>query len=207
MSGSLTSISLAAQWWRTLPFSMMIDALACGKRQRHVLLDQKDGDAFVVQHLDDLADLRHHARHQAFGRLVEQDDFRLQHHGARDGEHLLLAARQRAAGLVAPLRQNRKIDEHLVEQRLAPVLGDAMAVEAGAQVLHDREQAEDAAVFRHVTDAEAGEPVRRQAGDGIAVEHHGAVARPHQAHDGFQRRAFADAVAAEQADHFAGADL
>ena len=82
-----------------------------------------------------------------------------------------------------------------------------MAVEAGAQVFHHGEQAEDAAVFRHIADAEAGELVRRQPGDGIAVEHHRAVARPHQAHDGLQRRALADAVAAEEADHLAGADL
>ena len=107
-----------------------------------------------------------------FGRLVEQDDLRLQHHGARDGEHLLLAARQRAAGLIAPFRQHREIGEHLVEQRAALVLGNAVAVEAGAQVLHHREQAEDAAVLRHIADAEAGELVRRQAGDRVAVEQH-----------------------------------
>ena len=160
-----------------------------------------------MQHVDDLPDLRHHARHQAFGRLVEQDDLRLQHHGARDGEHLLLAARQRAAGLIAPLRQDRKVGEHLVEQRPALVLGDAVAVETGAQVFHHREQPEDAAVLRHIADAEAGELVRRQAGDGVAVEQHGAVARPNEAHDGFQRRAFADAVAAEEADHLAGTDM
>src|SRR5665213_37781 len=49
-----------------------VDALACLERQRHVLLDQQDGDAVAMQHVDDLADLRHHARHQALGRLVKQ---------------------------------------------------------------------------------------------------------------------------------------
>ena len=83
-----------------------VDALAGGEGERHVLLDQQDGDAFPVQHVDDLADLRHHARHQAFGRLVQQDDLGLQHHRARDRQHLLLAARQRAAGLAAPLGQH-----------------------------------------------------------------------------------------------------
>src|SRR5580704_6029057 len=39
--------------------------------QRHVLLDQQDGDPFVPQNADDLQDLRHHARHQPFGRLVQ----------------------------------------------------------------------------------------------------------------------------------------
>src|SRR4051812_36137599 len=69
-----------------------VDALGGLKRQRHVLLDQEDGDTFVMQRIDDLMNLRDHARHQPFGRLVEQDNLRLQHHGTRDGEHLLLAA-------------------------------------------------------------------------------------------------------------------
>src|SRR5215213_4386423 len=86
-----------------------VDALARFERQRHVLLDQQNGDALAMQRIDDLVNLRDHARHQPFGRLVEQDELRLQHHGARDGQHLLLAARQRAAGLVAPLTQHRKI--------------------------------------------------------------------------------------------------
>src|SRR5512135_1675398 len=60
-----------------------VDALARFQRQRHVLLDQEDRDALLVQHVDDIADLRHHPRHQALGRLVEQNDLRLQHHGAR----------------------------------------------------------------------------------------------------------------------------
>src|SRR6476469_3759984 len=84
-----------------------VDALAGGERQRHVLLDQQNGHALLVQHVDDLADLRDHARHQTFGRLVQQDDLRLQHHHAGDGQHLLLTARERAAGLRAPLAEAR----------------------------------------------------------------------------------------------------
>src|SRR6478672_734153 len=90
-----------------------IDALARLKRQRHVLLDQQDGDALAMQRVDDLVNLRDHARHQPFGRLVKQDDLGLEHHGPRNGEHLLLAARQRAAGLIAPLAEHREIVEHL----------------------------------------------------------------------------------------------
>ena len=43
-----------------------------------------------------------------FRGLVEKDDLGLQHHGPRDGQHLLLAARQRASRLVAPLREHGK---------------------------------------------------------------------------------------------------
>src|SRR6185436_3088577 len=59
-----------------------VDPLAGFERQRHVLLHQQDRDSFAVQGVDDLPDLRDHARHQPFGRLVEQDDLGLQHHGA-----------------------------------------------------------------------------------------------------------------------------
>src|SRR5580658_1804450 len=104
-----------------------IDALARREGERHVLLDQQDRDALPVQRVDDLSDLRHHARHQAFGRLVEQDDPRLEHHGAGDREHLLLAARQRAARLAAPLGEHREIGEDLGEQLLLARLGHATA--------------------------------------------------------------------------------
>ena len=153
-----------------------VDALARLERQRHVLLHQQDRHALAVQHVDDLADLRDHARHQAFGRLVQQDDLGLEHHRAGDRQHLLLAARQRAAGLVAPLGQHREIGEDLVEQLLLARLGHAVAIEAGAQVLHHGEQAEDAPVLGHVADAEPRQLVRRQAGDRLALEQHLALA-------------------------------
>src|SRR6266511_4565777 len=93
-----------------------VDALARLEGERHVLFHQQDRDTVAVECVDDLADLRDHARHQAFRGLVEQDDLRLQHHGAGDGEHLLLAAGEGAAGLVAPLRQHGEVLVDLVEQ-------------------------------------------------------------------------------------------
>jgi hypothetical protein len=114
----------------------------------------------------------------------------------------IIAARKCAAGLVAPLGEYGEVGEHLVEQCRPALLGDAVAVEPGAQVLHHGEQAEDAPVLRHIADAEAGKLVGGQAGDGIAVEQHAAVARLHQAHDGLERGRLADAVTAEQAHHF-----
>src|SRR5262249_17578813 len=58
-----------------------VDTTADLERERHVLLDQQDGHALAIQQADDVPDLRDHARHQPLGRLVEQDDARLQHHG------------------------------------------------------------------------------------------------------------------------------
>src|SRR5262249_24311604 len=127
-----------------------IDALAGRKRQRDVLLHEQDRHALAPEHADDLADLRDHAGHQSLGRLIEQDDLGLEHHGARDREHLLLAARQRTSGLAAPLRENRKILVDLLQQLLLACLGDATAVEADPQVLCHGEQAEDAPLLGHV---------------------------------------------------------
>src|SRR5713226_8337355 len=83
-----------------------VDAVTDLERQRHVLLHEEDGHALAVEHADDLVDLSHHAGHEPFRRLVEEDHLRLEHHGARDGEHLLFAARQRAPCLVPSLAQH-----------------------------------------------------------------------------------------------------
>ncbi len=45
----------------------------------------------------------------------------------RNREHLLLAAAERAAGLAAALAEHREVSEHLVEQFLLALLGDAAA--------------------------------------------------------------------------------
>src|ERR1700746_3715749 len=114
-----------------------VDALTGLERERHILLHKQNRHALPVQHLDDLPDLRSHARHQPFGGLVEQDDLGLEHHRAGDGKHLLLASRQRAAGLIAPLGQHREISEGLVAQLLLSRFGDAVAIESGAQVINN----------------------------------------------------------------------
>jgi hypothetical protein len=84
--------------------------------------------------------------------------------------------------------------------------GDAGPVEAGAPILHHREQAEDAAILRHVADAALGELVRGESRDGPALKRDRALPWPHQAHDGLQRRALADAVASQQAHDLTLAD-
>src|SRR5215469_17273213 len=78
-----------------------IDPLAGLQGQRDVLLDEQHGDIVAVEHVDDSPDFAHHPRHQALGRLVEQNDFRLEHHRAGNRQHLLLATRKRASSLMA----------------------------------------------------------------------------------------------------------
>src|SRR5205085_11824885 len=60
-----------------------------------ILLDQHDRDAAeIAQICDGAADVLDDRRLDAFGRLVEQQQTRLHHHGAPDRELLLLAAGQ-----------------------------------------------------------------------------------------------------------------
>ena len=75
------------------------------------------------------------------------------------------------------------------------------------RILHDGEQAEDAPVLGHVADAEPCQLVRRQVGDRPAREQHLALLGIDQAHDGLERGALADAVAAQQAHHLAFAHV
>ena len=67
----------------------------------------------------DLLDALHQLGREAFGRLVHQDQRRVGHQGAPDRQHLLLAAAERAAGIVEPLGELRKLGQHGVER---PVL-------------------------------------------------------------------------------------
>ena len=83
---------------------------------------------------------------------------------AADGEHLLLAARERARLLAPPLGEPREIAEHALEvlPHRAPVGAD---IGAEAQVLLDRQIGEGAAPVGHMRDAEARDRLGRKAAD------------------------------------------
>src|SRR5215510_338158 len=66
-----------------------------GEREHRVLLHQDDRDVERVDLPDDLADLGRHDRREAHGGLVQQEQLRPAHEGPGDGQHLLLAARER----------------------------------------------------------------------------------------------------------------
>jgi hypothetical protein len=65
-----------------------------------VLLGQQHRGAGLVDALDHLEHLLDHQRRQAQRGLVEQQRFGPAHQRAADGHHLLLAAGQRAGGVV-----------------------------------------------------------------------------------------------------------
>jgi hypothetical protein len=162
MTGSSTRSSQAMAWCPHHALFDEVDPPRRFERQRDILLDQQHRHPLGVQHRDDLADLRDHPRHQALGRLVEQDDLGLEHHRPGDGEHLLLAARQRFAGLIAPFGQDREILVDLVQQLPLAHRADAMPIEAGGEVFGDRQEPENPPFLGNIADPE---PRQRQLGD------------------------------------------
>jgi hypothetical protein len=115
--------------------------------------------------------------------------------------------RQGAAGLIAPLFQDREVGVDLLEQRLAAGRSHPRTVEPGSQILEHGEQAEDPPLLGHPGDTEACEAVRRNALQIAPLERDPAAGAARHAHDGLERRRLADAVAPEQADDLAGAHL
>src|SRR5262249_17303141 len=141
----------------------------------------------------DAHQLLHDQRREALEGLVQQDDLGVADQRPRDGEHLLLAAREVRAAAAAPRLQAR---EHAVDALERP---PGPGGEAGEhQVLLDVEAAEDAPLLVHQLYARARDVVTLAAGELDAVQLDRARARRHHAHQALQRGALARAVAPEQ---------
>jgi hypothetical protein len=117
------------------------------QRENDVLLAQHHGDRRgIAQQRQRLRDLLQDDWRQAQRRLIQNQQLRLHHQRPRDGQHLLLAARQRRGRLPLPLLQDRE----KVEQPL-PALGALLLSEpmpAHLQILADCHQAKQFAPFR-----------------------------------------------------------
>jgi hypothetical protein len=122
------------------------------------------------------------------------------------GQHLLLAARHRAALLTLALAQPREQREDALD-----VVADAGAVaareRAHLEVLAHRHPREDPPALGRLGDAQGSDLVPGEAGDLDALE--ADVARPgrHDAGDRSQRRGLPRAVGADQRHDLAVADL
>src|SRR5205823_5647328 len=107
-------------------------------------------------------------RGQPLGRLVQQQHFWIERQRAADRQHLLLAARELVAEMVAALFQPRK---HLVDcfHGPRPRLGDR------GHVLFHRQRAEDIALLRHPADAGPRPLVRPHLGDILTTKADGSA--------------------------------
>ena len=181
---------------RDAPGFQQVGVVGQVQRQAGVLLDQQHADAvFLVDAAHDAEDLGHDQRRQAEGGLVQQQQLGPQHQRAADGQHLLLAAGQRAGLLVAPLLQDREAREHALH--VLHHLGLVAAhVGAQAQVLLDRQAGEGAAPVGHVGHAHAHHGLGGLADQLLAVEQDAAAGLDHLAQRA-QRGRLAGAVGAE----------
>jgi hypothetical protein len=98
----------------------------------HVLVDHQDRLAARAQRPEAAPDLLAHQRRQPLGRLVEDQQARLGDQGAADREHLLLAAGELVAEVVAPSRR-RGNSSKTRPMRSAALLARAAVVEALAR--------------------------------------------------------------------------
>src|SRR5262249_16277370 len=104
---------------------------------RDTLLDQKDGYAMMaVDELDAIKNGVNDGRCKSHGGFIEHQQIRRGGEAPPDREHLLVAARERARELVAPLGEDREKLNYCLQQ-----LGAARSAFARAgthlEVLHD----------------------------------------------------------------------
>lgn len=98
---------------------------------------------------------------------------------------------ERASGQQRREQLVRLLDGH------ALVAAVATPEPAEAQVLVDRELADDAVTLRHVTDTEPCDRLRGPADELLVAEHDGAAPRLHEPGDGSDERCLPGAVGAE----------
>ena len=168
------------------------------------MFHEQNRNALRVDLPDDLENPRDDLRREAERRLVEHQQLRFAHQRAADGKHLLLAAGERSAELLAALHQQRKIMEDFLE--LGRVALRRMEQAAADKILVHGQPRKDVAAFRAEANAAAQHVVRAR-GKRRAVPRDGAAAHGHDARDGEQRGALARSVGAEQRDDFARPDL
>ena len=108
--------------------------------------------------LDDGEDLLHQQRGKAHGGLIHQHDLGVRHEGPAGGQHLLLAAGQRARQLAVALFQPGEvvIDLFQVLRDLFLVLDD---VSAHAEVLLHSHAGKHMAALRHMGKAQTDDGV------------------------------------------------
>jgi len=113
----------------------------------HVRFGDEHRDAERLDRAHGLDEARDHHRRQALERLVEQQHGRLERQRSRDGEHLLLTAREVKA---PPSEERLDLREHGED------LGGRLLAEPrrDVEILLHREVGEDPAVLRRVSDAQ-----------------------------------------------------
>ena len=175
------------------------------KRHLRILLDEQDGRAGFVQLADDVEDLLDQQWSQTHRRLVQHQQLRLTHHRAAHRQHLLLAAGERAADLLAALLQAR---EQVVDMgHIALNRAVRTGICAHFEVFLDGHVLENAASFRALSKSHLDDLVGRNAAERLVHEGNRAALWMQQTGNSVQNGALACAVRADQGNDLALVDL
>src|SRR5439155_2926283 len=171
-----------------------------------VLLDEEHRHTLPVQLLQALEDAVDDQRRESKRRLVKEQEARTREERPRNRQLLLLSARERRGAPAEERAECRKPVAHLRDVRvgMAAVLPGRGS---DAQVLADRETAEDPAVLGHECDATAKDRVRREPEQGAACERDLTRRRPQDTGDRPERRRLARPVVADETDELPLVDL
>ena len=185
------------------------------------MLDEDDGDPFLPhQPADDAEELLAHHRGQPDGGLVEEEQGRARGQRADDLDHPLLAAGQRAGGLVGEVTDAHHLEEPAGSCRRRP-LGRArggqpeqdaeesrghLRVETRQHVLERGELAEEPAVLEGPPDALRRHHVGSEAIDPLRAEADGAGRQRGVSGDRVEERRLAGTVRADDRAHLAGVE-
>src|SRR3984957_19741115 len=167
-----------------------------------VLLDDQQRGAFRGDVLEEREDAVDDHRREAKRCFVDENNARPREVRAHEGEHLLLAATERARELVTALGQLRELLGGPVED----LCHGYPAGRLQQQVLAHAERREDAAAFEDVADAKAGALARSGARHVLAIKENAAGTRLQQPRGHPHRSALARAVRPEQCDDRPGSD-
>src|SRR5918998_1379241 len=130
------------------------------------------------------------------GVLVDEQELWLEDPCARQRQHLLLAARERARALRAAVGEHRKRLERLGDAALI-LLAPPQAVAGHREVLAHGHLGEETAILRHEAHAAGEHLVGPPAHERLAVELDLAAANLEQAHDRLEQGGLAGAIWAD----------
>ena len=165
--------------------------------ETEVLLDEKDREPLLLEAGDGSAYLLDDDRCQSFGRFVQHEKVRAGAQDAADGEHLLFTTRQFCTLTGGPFGEVRKQIEDLLHRQSA-------GADLGRQhqVFHHVEAGENTTFFGTDCQAKSRDLIRRKRDGLAAVETCRTGPLGDHAHQGFERRRLAGAIAPEQCDDF-----
>ncbi len=158
---------------------------------------EQDGDALVLEaSCTSRSSCSIDGRREPLGRLVHDQELRIEQQRATDREHLLLAAGELRSAVPLPLGKAR---EELVHTLWGPTAVTTVAAADHAEVLVDAERGKEPASLRDVADTELRDLVRGSA-DQLAYPGSGSsrsLRGGREAHDRRAERRLSHAVAAD----------